>query len=251
MPDTTALKPGRKRTKEYLERQKERQREKYKNLTEEERADRLLKCKKYNQEVQADEEKRLRRNAINAESARSRVAWLDVYKSSCVCASCGISDVDLFEFHHVDPAKKDGIISQMIRTKSIAVVANELAQCICLCANCHRKLHALEREASKLKSNCRNRRGPSALEAIRWVTEYKQINKCAGCGESDTHLLDMHHLDPSQKEACVSTLLQYATSIDKVKEEVEKCQVLCVNCHRKLHKEEYRVGEERASALSS
>ena len=46
------------------------------------------------------------------------------------------------EFHHKDPSKKDGAISEMIRNRrSLKSVKREIEKCVVLCANCHRELH--------------------------------------------------------------------------------------------------------------
>jgi hypothetical protein len=58
------------------------------------------------------------------------------------CKYCGEKHPVCLDSHHVDPAEKDGHISQL--TYSPRKLAAELAKCICVCANCHRRLHAGE-----------------------------------------------------------------------------------------------------------
>jgi len=60
------------------------------------------------------------------------------------------------------------------------------------------------------------------------------LGGCKNCGESDYRCLDFHHTDPSTKDAEVSELWRHA-SIITIRKEIEKCEVLCANCHRKLH----------------
>lgn len=43
------------------------------------------------------------------------------------------------EFHHLDPTKKDFIISRCFSLKKAKL---ELDKCILLCSNCHREVHA-------------------------------------------------------------------------------------------------------------
>lgn len=59
--------------------------------------------------------------------------------------------------------------------------------------------------------------------------------KCAHCGETHEAVLDFHHVDPGTKEYTVSYLSGKGFSLDKIKKEIDKCIVLCSNCHRKLH----------------
>ena len=49
-----------------------------------------------------------------------------------------------------------------------------------------------------------------------------------------TDALEFHHLDPSQKDFGISSK-GYTRSWDKVKEELDKCILVCSNCHREIH----------------
>ena len=66
------------------------------------------------------------------------------------------------------------------------------------------------------------------------LNDYKNTLKCSICGEDRWWVLDFHHLDPSEKESTVANLAHNG-SIQKVKNEIEKCIVLCANCHRDEH----------------
>lgn len=59
--------------------------------------------------------------------------------------------------------------------------------------------------------------------------------KCVCCGYSRCiEALEFHHKDPSQKDFSVSG--SGATrSWELVKAEIEKCALLCANCHREVH----------------
>lgn len=70
---------------------------------------------------------------------------------------------------------------------------------------------------------------------IAKFNEWKQTLKCIKCGESDDVCLDFHHLDPSKKEATVSTFVGCGM-LKQAMEEATKCIVVCSNCHRKIHK---------------
>ena len=73
-------------------------------------------------------------------------------------------------------------------------------------------------------------------EKKRKIREYIQNIKsrigCSICGEGRYWVLDFHHL--GDKEESVSSLVR-SGSLTKVKKEIEKCEVLCSNCHRDLH----------------
>ncbi len=68
------------------------------------------------------------------------------------------------------------------------------------------------------------------------VEKIKKNLSCSSCGESRYWLLDFHHTDPSKKEIRVSAMKSYKK--EKILEEIDKCEVLCANCHRDLHYKE-------------
>ena len=59
--------------------------------------------------------------------------------------------------------------------------------------------------------------------------------KCSRCGEGRFAALDFHHKDPSTKEITLSEAFNRIWSLEKVKKEVNKCEVICSNCHRVEH----------------
>ena len=77
------------------------------------------------------------------------------------------------------------------------------------------------------------------------AVEYKG-GQCAHCGYNrNQKALDFHHTDPTQKDFSISTV----TAIwrwDFLTVELDKCILLCANCHReehdRLHKLQKRVG---------
>ncbi len=59
--------------------------------------------------------------------------------------------------------------------------------------------------------------------------------KCIFCGyKKFIGALDFHHLDNNDKEFGLSTR-GLTRSWEKTKEEVNKCILVCANCHRELH----------------
>jgi hypothetical protein len=60
-----------------------------------------------------------------------------------------------------------------------------------------------------------------------------KINKgCSRCIERRPACLDYHHTDPSTKKNSISTLVSRGSSLEKLKAEMDKCVLLCANCHR-------------------
>ena len=71
------------------------------------------------------------------------------------------------------------------------------------------------------------------------IKEYKENNPCVRCGETRPWRLEFHHRNPSEKEYAVSTMIQLA--YNTVLKEIEKCDVVCANCHRDIHYEEKMI----------
>ena len=75
-----------------------------------------------------------------------------------------------------------------------------------------------------------------AVGKARWDI-FKRTLKCTKCGFDHPAALDFHHTNPAEKENLVSKMVSngsYAAAM----EEVQKCIVLCANCHRIHHYEE-------------
>ena len=59
---------------------------------------------------------------------------------------------------------------------------------------------------------------------------------CWKCEEVfDRELYDFHHMNPSQKKYEWGTMKDYRWEI--IQKELDKCILLCSNCHRLAHKE--------------
>lgn len=75
------------------------------------------------------------------------------------------------------------------------------------------------------------------------IAEWKRARGCTVCGETEPWVLDMHHLDPNEKEA---NSAQSATLKTFLKE-ADKCVLLCSNCHRKVHAGVLRLTKKHIS----
>src|SRR4051794_15336455 len=68
-----------------------------------------------------------------------------------------------------------------------------------------------------------------------WMDELRSGLSCIECGENHPATLDFHHRDPSQKGFTLSRATTKSASRETLLVEIEKCDVLCANCHRKHH----------------
>ena len=63
--------------------------------------------------------------------------------------------------------------------------------------------------------------------------EFKLGNPCVECGESDPIVLEFNHVDPTDKKYNISEMVNGGHSWKSIMNEIEKCEVLCANCHRR------------------
>ena len=69
------------------------------------------------------------------------------------------------------------------------------------------------------------------------AVEYKG-GKCEICGyDKSISALDFHHIDPTEKEFEISRMLK--GTFNTIKSELDKCMLLCANCHREIHSTDY------------
>jgi transposase len=65
----------------------------------------------------------------------------------------------------------------------------------------------------------------------KYIQEYKQSKSCADCKENYPYwMMDLDHLE--NKKFNLSAYKTSTLSLDTVKLEINKCEVVCANCHR-------------------
>jgi len=107
---------------------------------------------------------------------------------------------------------------------------------------------AVRKAQAKLRSSehyLRNREARIAAATKRnkefrssWA-EYKATLACTNCGFSHPAAIDFHH-PPGTKTYAVRDLVQ-KRSLRLLKAEIAKCIILCSNCHRIYHYNEFAL----------
>jgi hypothetical protein len=71
-----------------------------------------------------------------------------------------------------------------------------------------------------------------------WLNDLKSTTPCKMCLKTyEPIMMEFHHRDPADKTANVSKLINSRTSLTTILDEIDKCDLLCSNCHRKLSHE--------------
>ena len=71
---------------------------------------------------------------------------------------------------------------------------------------------------------------------FKWLRKIKRTQGCRFCEEADPICLDFHHRLPTSKEATIPALIRRGAGRQTLIAEIQKCDVVCANCHRKLHR---------------
>jgi hypothetical protein len=64
-----------------------------------------------------------------------------------------------------------------------------------------------------------------------FILKYLESHPCVDCGTKDFRVLEFDHVRGT-KVGNISTMLGGALSLQKIVDEVAKCDVRCANCHR-------------------
>lgn len=103
------------------------------------------------------------------------------------------------------------------------------------CKQCHRdynkvyykKNYKAERERLEKRQKEQRQKLEQMLHEVK--------TKCGRCDESRFAALDFHHKDPLTKEITVAEAFARNWTVERVKKEIDKCEVICSNCHRVEH----------------
>jgi hypothetical protein len=77
--------------------------------------------------------------------------------------------------------------------------------------------------------------------AKEWFMELKATKSCVQCGQSHIATLDFHHTNPAKEDKKLHRLLSEGQSKIRILKEIDKCVVLCSNCHRIHHHNERKI----------
>ena len=129
--------------------------------------------------------------------------------------------------------KKEKLIDQFnFRVKSIGLRQYQCIECTRAFVRSH-----YERNKDYYLKKARKRNSEKRLEAQNYIRSYLLKHPCADCGETDATVLEFDHHGEKFKE--VAELIRGRYTLPTVKEEVEKCDVRCANCHRRKTAKEF------------
>jgi hypothetical protein len=75
------------------------------------------------------------------------------------------------------------------------------------------------------------RRARVAEERFAWLVDYLTEHPCVDCGETDVLVLEFDHVRGEKKFNISRGIVD--ASWDALTSEIDKCEVVCANCHRR------------------
>lgn len=108
------------------------------------------------------------------------------------------------------------------------------------CSDCTKERNNLRYKENKIR--IREIQKEYVEKRRKWFTEYKSTLKCSRCPENHPSCLEFHHIDPKTKRFEISESINKKIKLkEEILEEIKKCEILCSNCHRKLHWKEKNI----------
>lgn len=139
------------------------------------------------------------------------------------CNNCSDNNIFHLTFHHYNI--KNFEINDLL-SKRWSRLLSEINYCQLLCANCHNNYHFLDKVVD------------DTLRFNKVLYLNYKGKECEICkyNESQSSLI-FHHINPKDKSYSISRhRIRYTEDIGlDIKNELNKCQVLCQNCHNEKH----------------
>lgn len=121
----------------------------------------------------------------------------------------------------------------------------------CTCQYCNKNFQYY-RETSIYRKSCYDcipeGKGNDA-SLLRRLIKKKAVmhkgNQCYCCKQSfPLTVYDFHHLNPSEKDFSLGDKTS-TVKWDKVEKEIDKCILVCANCHRMIHSKDILLDQEQ------
>lgn len=139
------------------------------------------------------------------------------------CEHCGEKNMFSLEFHHKNTSEKEYTLNCLIDYRW-SLIEKEIKKCSLLCRNCHANFHYNLNSSTYYTNN------------KKIFLEYKGVNGCEECGYDECNAsLDFHHIDKKSFNigGITSKFVNFEELSEIVENELNKCVVLCKNCHSK------------------
>jgi hypothetical protein len=185
-----------------------------------------INCRKYNRE-----------NSLTRHQSRRKFLLQIKIDMGGKCVDCNITDLEILEFDHITDDK----ITEIRKINNYQGMLDESKKTELRCANCH----AIKTKATVIKQKIDETNNKKTTEFVRkyrenarnYVNDIKiNSNGCSDCGFFDINnlqVLQFDHIDINTKKHNIARLTSVGSNINLIQTEIDKCRILCANCHRK------------------
>lgn len=103
-----------------------------------------------------------------------------------------------------------------------------------ICRECSKKRSKryYAENPTKHKKEVSKRRKLIVHENRKKLLNYLKTHPCIDCGETNVIVLEFDHRDDVKKDFNISESINSGCSWNRIKNEIDKCDVRCANCHR-------------------
>lgn len=131
---------------------------------------------------------------------------------------------EAMDFYHRDNDDKRFRIGDAANSiYSLEKLEEEISKCDLYCGNCRK---AVEIEGVINKS-------PKRKRTLRGIINTLKALPCSDCGDSfPYYCMEFDHLEGNDKGGTIAKMVSDNQPFDKIKDEIDKSEVVCINCHR-------------------
>lgn len=151
------------------------------------------------------------------------------------CRKCKqTKDCLLFVKNSKSPSGYRNLCKDCMKIESKYILKNRRKNKLC---------HSCGRKSLLEKTQCKKCKDRDVARVVKHRIELKKKcvsylgGQCVDCGITSKHysIYDFHHIDPSNKNITINKLLSIKPKWETLKAELDKCVLLCSNCHRIKH----------------
>lgn len=186
---------------------------------------RINTCKDCHNEYCKERYKKNKQRPIAQTKNRRKLLAAEVLKmKDTPCLDCGKKyPGPCMDFDHI--GSKTMAISKMVHEGfSIENIKEEISKCELVCILCHKtRTHSRKKEANPTTAQIRNK---------LLLNQYRN-KPCSCClKQFSWWQMEFDHLPEFEKRESVSTMALGQYAVNAIKEEIDKCRMLCCLCHR-------------------
>lgn len=100
------------------------------------------------------------------------------------------------------------------------------------CKDCVKSYDKIRYETTERKQQAKDINKQARKDARLYVDSILEQSCCVDCGTTDRRVFEFDHLGVIPKNYNISDMVKNGLSIKTIQKEIDKCEVVCANCHR-------------------